>query len=483
MNIKQYDQDLIDTKLEMPVHEKPLVSIIIPVFNQYAYTLNCLISIQKNIGNIPFEIIIADDCSTDETQNIENNIKNIIVSRNETNLGYIKNCNNAAKLAKGKFLYFLNNDTEVQPNWLKELINVFDLHKDAGVVGSMILNPNGTLQECGVYMFNDIFYNKIRGNDISAEKYDCLSVCDYISGCSLLTPKELFEEIGGFDELFSPAYCDDPDYCLSALSKGFKTYVQPKSKIIHYGSVSYHETSNDLILRNKEILKNKWSTFFNSRSEYNKRKDCSGTTRKPTILVIDDFLPQFDKHAGGKTIFQFLELFLKMGLNVKFCPYYGNHYEKPYYSILTNNGIEIIKKEHVYFWINTNLGYLDYVLFSRPQIVRNFMVKALKAKGIKVLYYGHDLHHVRMERESSYNEKTDTNEIDRMRTIEQCAISFVDIALYPSVTEKEYVNNVFKFDCKLFREKLVWVCKICSFVRVLLPSCKACHLPPGGRPH
>lgn len=435
-------------KIEIPFYKEPLVSIIIPVFNQYEYTVNCLVSIQKNIGEIPFEIIIADDCSTDETKKIKNNIKNIVVSRNNENVGFIKNCNNAAKLAKGKYLYFLNNDTEVQANWLAELLKVFELRKDAGVVGSKILNADCTLQECGVYMFSDTcyFYNSIRGKDDFNEKYNCLSQCDYVSGCSLLTPKILFDEIGGFDERFAPAYCDDSDYCLSALSKGFKTYVQPKSRIIHFGGISYSSSSTELMQRNNKILKEKWSEFFNSRTNYDSRKDYSSNTCKPTLLVIDDLLPQFDRHAGGKTIFQFLELFIKMDLNIKFCPLFGDNYEEPYYSILTDMGIEIVRKEDIHSWIDNNIGFIDYILLSRPQIAEKFMIKALKARGVKVFYYGHDLHHIRMKRECSYSKNTNENEIEKMKMTEQSAISFCDMAFYPSVTEKQYVKDVFNLN-------------------------------------
>ena len=432
--------------IKIPYYENPLVSIVIPVYNQIDYTLNCLYSIQKNIGNIPFEIIIADDCSTDGTKQIENKVKNIIISRNETNLGYIKNCNNAAKLARGRYLYFLNNDTEVQPNWLQELIDVLENHSDIGVVGSKILNPNGSLQECGVYMFKDQFHNRIKGRNPNLQVYNYLRQCDYVSGCSMLTYKWLFDEIGGFDVIFSPAYCDDPDYCLSALSKGFKTYVQPKSKIIHYGSISYSETCNDLMRRNNNILRTKWKEFFNSRTNYDKRKDCTALTRKPTILVVDDFFPQFDRHAGGKTIFQFLELFVKMGLNIKFCPLYGYNYEEPYFSILTNMGIEILEQRHIHSWIEENISFIDYILLSRPRVAQNFMIKSLKARGIKVLYYGHDLHHVRMTRESAYKENYNPVKIEQMKKTEYTAISSSDIALYPSSFEKEYIENELKLN-------------------------------------
>ena len=441
----------INYALKAPKHIKfnnvtqPTVSIIIPVYNQYDYTMNCLYSIKLSEDKTPYEIIIADDCSTDATRKIEKCVQNITVIHNKKNLGYIGNINNAAHFAKGKYLYFLNNDTIVQKKWLEHLVNVLDTNEDIGVVGSKILNADGSLQECGVFMFSDIFYNSAH-TSIQTSQNNYLRQCDYVSGCSLLTRKTLFDEIGGFDKRYAPAYCDDPDYCIAALKKGFKTYIQPKSVLVHFGSVSYFEKSSALKDRNNILLREKWAEFFETRSNHDRRKDYTGVNRKSTLLVIDDLLPQFDRHAGGKTIFQFLQLFIKMNLNVKFCPLFGNNYEEPYYSILTDMGIEVIKKEHIHSWIDDNIGYLDYILLSRPQVAELFMIKALKARGVKVLYYGHDLHHVRMKRESAYKNDADLKEIEKMEKVEKSVISFCDEALYPSITEKQYVNEIFKLN-------------------------------------
>ena len=89
----------------------PQVSIIVPVFNNFAFTYNCLYSIQKHSGDIPYEVIVADDCSTDLTCEIKKIVKNIRVCRTPDNYKFLRNCNYASKIAKGKYLLFLNNDT------------------------------------------------------------------------------------------------------------------------------------------------------------------------------------------------------------------------------------------------------------------------------------------------------------------------------------------------------------------------------------
>lgn len=430
--------------LTFPKYIHPEVSIIIPVYNQYKYTMQCLKSIMMSEDPTPYEIIIADDHSTDETQNITENVFNIKVSRCDQNLGYIHNINKAAKLAAGKYVYFLNNDTIVQKNWLKELVHVFDIKQDAGVAGSKIFNNDWSLQECGVYMFADGFVNRNSFNlDPNNSRHMYLKQVDYVSGCSLLTPKKLFDEIGGFDILFSPAYCDDPDYCLEALKRGYKTYVQPKSHIVHLGSISYNSQSTSLMKRNNLLLREKWESYFSNRVCSWVNPDCSSIEKQPCLLIVDDLLPQFDKNAGGKTIFQFCQLFIKMGLNVKFCPFFGSK-EQPYYSILSDMGIEIIDKADVKEWITVNRRRLDYLFLCRPQIAENFLIKQIIATGIKVLYYGHDLHHVRMQREREITQNySSSQEIENMKQIEELTVKYVNWAYYPSVFEENYIKTRF----------------------------------------
>lgn len=429
-----------------PKYKEPLVSIIIPVFNQFDYTMNCLESIKQNIGEIPFEIIIADDCSTDETKNIKNKVSNITVIRNDENLGFIKNCNNAAKLAKGKYLYFLNNDTEVQKDWLKELLYVYDNFQNVGAVGSKLCYSNGELQEYGTYIYKDFlfqypkqFYNNRCLNYVTE--------CGYASGCSNLTPKEIFDKVGGFDEMFAPAYYDDPDYAFKLKKIGLKSYINPLSLVVHYEKVSYSQKKLDLQERNKQIFINKWRNELENKAIFNKVKlPFSDKLRPKTILIIDDFLPQFDKHAGGKTIFQFLQLFKKSGseLQIKFCPACSESREEPYESILNRMGIEIINVTNLKEYINCYSSIIDYVFISRPDIAMTYLPEVLKYKNIKVLYYGHDLHYLRYKRDYKYS-KSDwvLEQYNRYKEVEPKIINLVDVAYYPSKIEVDLLHKEF----------------------------------------
>jgi len=125
------------------------VSIIIPVFNQWDSTDMCLKSVRKNTGGIDYEIIVVDDCSTDETSGRLLANTEIVYLRNDYNEGFLKSCNKGARYAKGNIYLFLNNDTEVLEGWLSSILDLFQEYNDAGVVGSKLLNADGTLQEAG----------------------------------------------------------------------------------------------------------------------------------------------------------------------------------------------------------------------------------------------------------------------------------------------------------------------------------------------
>jgi len=143
------DESLDTLELVFPVVENPRVSIIVPVYNDYRVTVNCLKALLENTSDVTYEVIIADDCSTDLTQSIEHRIHNVTVSRGEENLRFLKNCNSAATLARGENLLFLNNDTAVCEGWLVSMMDVLDRDASVGVVGPKLLFADGKLQEAG----------------------------------------------------------------------------------------------------------------------------------------------------------------------------------------------------------------------------------------------------------------------------------------------------------------------------------------------
>ena len=141
--------------LYVPAQDKPVISIVIPVYNQFEYTYLCIKSILENSGDVAYEIIIADDCSIDLTTKIDEIIHGVHTIHNESNLRFLRNCNNAAKQARGQYILFLNNDTQVQADWLAPLIELIERDDSIGMVGSKLVYPDGRLQEAGGILWQD----------------------------------------------------------------------------------------------------------------------------------------------------------------------------------------------------------------------------------------------------------------------------------------------------------------------------------------
>ena len=217
----------------------PQVSIIVPVYNQIHYTYACLKSILENTRDVTYEIIIANDCSTDITSKIDKFVENINVITTEKNLRFLLNCNNAAKYAKGKYILFLNNDTQVQENWLEPLVSLIEKDDSIGMVGSKLVYPDGRLQEAGGIIWSDASgWNYGRLSNPQDSEYSYVKECDYISGAAMMIKHSLWKEIGGFDERFAPAYYEDTDLAFEVRKHGYKVMLQPASIVVHFEGIS-----------------------------------------------------------------------------------------------------------------------------------------------------------------------------------------------------------------------------------------------------
>ena len=138
-----HDVDASTIKIHTSVD--PLVSIIIPTYGKADFTLRCLASIAAYPPDAPIEVLVVDDASPDGCSAQLAAIAGIRLIVNPRNLGYLRSCNAAARVSKGKFLLFLNNDTQVLPDWLDPLLTPFAEDLRVGAVGSKLLYPDGRL--------------------------------------------------------------------------------------------------------------------------------------------------------------------------------------------------------------------------------------------------------------------------------------------------------------------------------------------------
>ena len=399
----------VKDKIIFEKYENPTVSIIIPVYNQFDYTYSCLKAIKENTKNVTYEIIIGDDVSNDETVNIFDYAENIKVNRHEKNTGFLMNCNDAAQLAVGKYVLFLNNDTNVQEDWLEPLVSLIESDETIGMVGSKLVYLNGKLQEAGGIIWNDASgWNYGRLDDPNKPEYNYVKEVDYISGACIMLTTKLWEEIGGFDQRFIPAYYEDTDLAFEVRKRGLKVMYQPKSMVVHFEGISNGTDLNSGLKKyqvvNLEKFKEKWAIelkenhFPNAQNVF-LAKDRSANKKR--ILVIDHYVPHYDQDAGGKCTYHYLKLFTKLGYKVTFI---GDNFFKhePYTGLLQQMGIEVLYGNWYYHsineWLKLNGKYFDYIYMNRPHITKKYIDLLKQYSDAKLVYFGHDLHYIREQR-------------------------------------------------------------------------------------
>lgn len=266
------------------------ISIIIPVYNNIEYTKSCLNSIFKNHPLVNFEIIIADNASNDGTkeylETLKKNIDGIVEVNNSSkfniiniicnneNLGFAKACNQAAKIANGKYLLFLNNDTYVLKGAIDELFNTIEKAGDScGIAGSLLLYPDKTVQHAGVlfdagsrpyhnYKGGELFEFEIKNINYNSGIY--LRMYNAVTAACMIIRKELFYRAGLFDEIFINGY-EDVDLCLKVRQRGLNIILNPKSMLIHYEEKTHGRKKFEDY--NQYNLQNKWKFKF-KRDDY-----------------------------------------------------------------------------------------------------------------------------------------------------------------------------------------------------------------------
>lgn len=450
------DEYLTYGKLVFPKEENPMVSIVIPVYNQIHYTYLCLASILEHTKDVSYEIIIADDVSTDATEHLSEFAENLVIRRNQTNQGFLKNCNQAAEAARGKYVMFLNNDTQVTEGWLSSLVNLIESDDTIGMVGSKLVYPDGRLQEAGGIIWSDgSGWNYGRLDDPNKAEYNYVKDVDYISGAAILLSVKLWKQIGGFDERFAPAYCEDSDLAFEVRKAGYRVVYQPLSKVIHFEGISNGTDVNGSGLKryqveNSEKLKEKWAEEFKKQcvntgnpNPFRARERSQG---KKIILVVDHYVPTFDRDAGSKTTFQYLKMFLKKGYVVKFL---GDNYlhEEPYSTTLQQMGIEILYGQEyvtgIWDWLDKNGNEITAAYLNRPHIATKYVDYIADHTNMKIIFYGHDLHFLREFREYELTgDPVKKRDSDYWKSIEFTLMHKAAVSYYPSEVEIEAIHEI-----------------------------------------
>ncbi len=398
-----------------PLHfadvESPLVSIVIPVYNRFEITYDCLKSIAQHAPKCSIEIIIVDDCSHDATLFAGFVLSGAVkIVRNSKNQGYVGACNTGAAHARGQYLHFLNNDTVVRAHWLDELVATFANVPNVGVVGSKLLFEDGSLQEAGGMIWKlGEGCNWGRQCDPDDPRFCYLRDCDYVSGAALMLERELFERLKGFDEHYAPGYYEDSDLCFRVRAGGKRVVVQPASEVVHLEGISSGTDVRGIGMKRFQLV--------NQRKFYERWKDTLSAHRydgdHPELeaergvalraFFIDDTVPTPDQDAGSNAALQHMLALMRLGYKVTFLPADNMAQINPYTANLQKIGIECL-----YAPFYNSVEEVFRKARAKPDLVylHRFVNASKYASLIQryfpncfILYNVADLHSLRQERE------------------------------------------------------------------------------------
>ena len=225
-----------------------VVSVIIATYNACQLLADCLGSIAENPPSEPYEVIVVDDASADDTSEmVSARFPDVRLLRNEINRHYAFSNNRAFEYARGQYLLLLNNDTIVLPQALDRMVEFLREHPEAGAVGCRLLNEDGSIQwsvkslpnsASALFGARSIVTRLLPNNPFSRHHLLHLGrdmtmpfPAGYVSSAAVMIPRHIVDKVGGLDRRLS--YHVDADYCKRIADAGYKSYYLPTAAIIH----------------------------------------------------------------------------------------------------------------------------------------------------------------------------------------------------------------------------------------------------------
>lgn len=434
----------------LPCSAAPRVSVIVPIHGKLPHTLACLRSIARHGATAPFEVIVVDDASPDDSAATLAHIDGLRLLRNERNLGFIGSCNAGAAAARGEYLLFLNNDTQVTPGWLDSLLDAFVEEPGCGIVGSRLVYPDGRLQEAGGLTYADgSAWNVGRFEHHDDPRYLYRREVDYVSGASLLTEATLFRDVGGFDRRYAPAYCEDMDLAFAVRALGRKVIYEPRSIVIHdegassgtnpFAGVKRHQETNRI------VFVEKWRAALGAQPAPGTPVAAALRRREPHVLVMDALMPDPHRDAGSMQTMGLLRRLRELGWRVSFMA--DNRRATPEDILrLGRLGVATLCapwSPNLPTWLRREGGDLDAVLVSRYYVAAPHLPLFRRhAPKAKVLLELADMHYLREQRAAQHtHDAALARHAELTRRRELATVAACDATLVVSTVERDLLAH------------------------------------------
>jgi GT2 family glycosyltransferase/glycosyltransferase involved in cell wall biosynthesis len=441
----------------LPSFDRLDVSIIIPVFNHCRDTFACIDSIARFTSGPAYEVIVVNDGSTDETSEMLSRVRGLISLRNDTNLGFIGSCNRGASVARGEYLVFLNNDTVVTDGWLTALARTFQEIPGTGYAGAKLIYPDGRLQEAGSVVWRDASgWNYGKFDDPDHPRYSFAREVHYCSGACVMVPRALFEELGGFDPHFTPAYYEDTDLAFKIRHAGHKVIYQPLARIIHHEGLTSGTSPESGVTSfqrvNQVKFRERWKDRLDAHhpeppegvdlNQYTRSVEIESRRR---VLVIDARILTPDRDCGSLRMREVMRALRRRGQHVTFIP--DNMLSSsPYLEDLQHLGVEVI--HHPFYrsvatYLHEHGREFGLVIISREHVAALHMTTVRRfAPQAKVVFDTVDLHFLREQREAELKQAKELQEAVAVRRKQELRLARrADLTLVVSPFEKSVIEK------------------------------------------
>ena len=409
----------------------PELSIIIPTFGQHMLTAQCLRSINAFPPSTSYEVIVADDAYPEPFDTGDFDILGVRVIRQQKNLGFLRNCNQAVSQARGSRLLLLNNDTQVLEGAIDALWGTFGKFSNVGAVGAKLLYPSGELQEAGGIIWRDgSGWNWGRDQDASLPQFNYVRDVDYCSAAALMVDRQAWSAIGGFDEQFVPCYYEDTDLCFALRDAGWRTLYQPAAHVVHFEGASHgndlSEGQKSYQVRNQAVFAAKWAEQLSTHAANGEQpqRECDRGV-KARILWVEACMLTPDQDSGSLRTFRLLRILRNIGCKVTFAA--DNLLaDEPYAQLLRDEGIEVLHVPHVQSmrdYLQVHGGAYDIVTLCRHYIGIQYVDLLRGAHpDVKIWFDTIDLHYLRLRRQHELDGANATLEMADLAYSEELAV-------------------------------------------------------------
>jgi GT2 family glycosyltransferase/glycosyltransferase involved in cell wall biosynthesis len=433
----------------------PSVSIIITATGDAPHLLDCLQSVATNVRSTTYEVnVVLNGTDPDVISRMTRCVEGARVTVSRVNRGFAGGCNLGASTATGDYLVLLNDDTVVEPGWLESLVTACERRPGLGAVGSRLLHADGSLQEAGQVLWSDGSTSCVgRDSPSTAHAYQWARRVDYCSGSSLLVRRSTWERLGGLDESYFPAYCEDVDLCLRIADAGEEVWYEPTSEVRHLESKSSSPRYKEfLVERNRPRLRARFRDVLAQRRP--PQPDSPAAMAQAVheamgdpirVLLIDDRIPVPALGAGFPRMYDFVTELARTGrYHVAIMPTDTTEGD---WARFSHEGIEIVRETVGEHLSRPGVSY-DVVVISRPnnyedcaEVVRSSL------PNVPVVYDTEALFHRRMKKQLEFladplDRARSAVAADEMKSLEMRILAGADLVVCLSDDEADVARLV-----------------------------------------